>query len=178
MSRPKTEAQRERARERAREWRAANRDKHRAYCAAYAATHSEQARASKSKYKRTHPDVVNEDSRLYRQRHCDEMRARAREYQRTHLTERRVAESKRRARCNGAEGTHTADEWIAVRDYWGRCLRCGRDDVPLTEDHIIPLSRGGSNDIANIQPLCLPCNSSKGRWDHTDYRLQYWWGLV
>jgi 5-methylcytosine-specific restriction endonuclease McrA len=40
----------------------------------------------------------------------------------------------------------------------------------LTEDHVVPLSLGGSNDIDNIQPLCKSCNSSK-RGRHIDYRL-------
>lgn len=34
--------------------------------------------------------------------------------------------------------------------------------MPLTRDHVIPLSAGGSNDISNIVPACLRCNQTKG----------------
>ena len=29
-------------------------------------------------------------------------------------------------------------------------------------DHVIPKSRGGTNDLSNLQPLCTPHNSAKG----------------
>lgn len=72
-------------------------------------------------------------------------------------------------RCK-AELNFTAEEFAELcLGYGGKCLGCNKDDAPLTVDHVIPVSRGGSNDITNIQPLCKPCNSSKGT-KTIDYR--------
>lgn len=41
--------------------------------------------------------------------------------------------------------------------------RCGECDSPenLEVDHIVPVSRGGTNEESNLQPLCRSCNSTK-----------------
>ena len=56
------------------------------------------------------------------------------------------------------------DVRIAVwRRDGGSCARCGSRER-LEYDHIIPVSRGGSNTVRNIELLCEACNRSKS--DH------------
>jgi len=76
---------------------------------------------------------------------------------------------KRRAMKINAKGSHTLEEWEELKkkhDY--RCAICderepfvGQKSERLTEDHIVPLSKGGTDDIGNIQPLCFSCNCKK-----------------
>lgn len=43
----------------------------------------------------------------------------------------------------------------------GRCARCG---APASEvDHVVPLARGGGNEVANMRPLCAPCHRAATR---------------
>jgi len=51
-----------------------------------------------------------------------------------------------------------ADKLLALN---GECQMCGTTHK-ITIDHIIPLSKGGTNHIDNLQPLCHSCNASKG----------------
>jgi len=43
----------------------------------------------------------------------------------------------------------------------GKCARCGSREN-LEYDHIVPISKGGSNTARNIELLCEKCNRSKG----------------
>lgn len=71
---------------------------------------------------------------------------------------------RRKARKKGNGGSHTLREWELLKErFWNKCLACGlaEPQIKLSQDHIIPLSLGGRDDIDNIQPLCLSCNKSK-----------------
>lgn len=50
------------------------------------------------------------------------------------------------------------------------CVYCGRSDLKLGPDHDIPITKGGSNAIANILPACLPCNIRKQASTAAEYR--------
>lgn len=43
-----------------------------------------------------------------------------------------------------------------------RCQYCGRSDVPLTVDHVIPRARGGEDAWENLVGACVRCNNKKG----------------
>ncbi len=46
---------------------------------------------------------------------------------------------------------------------WGRkCAYCGKKDVPLEVEHIVPKSRGGTDRISNLTISCSKCNQRKG----------------
>lgn len=67
-----------------------------------------------------------------------------------------------RKKANG--GSHSLQEWVDMKKlYQFTCPCCLLSEplVFLTEDHIVPLTKGGSNSIDNIQPLCMSCNSKK-----------------
>lgn len=49
---------------------------------------------------------------------------------------------------------------VYQRDGW-KCVHCGNDN-DLTIDHKLPVVRGGTNAIDNLQTLCRRCNLAKG----------------
>ena len=61
---------------------------------------------------------------------------------------------------------------VLARDNW-TCVSCGRSaqtGIMLHIDHIIPRSRGGTDDTSNLQTLCWKCNIGKSNRDTTNLR--------
>ena len=50
---------------------------------------------------------------------------------------------------------------ILRRDAY-KCAYCGRSDLHLTIDHIIPKAKGGSESWENLVCACTKCNNRKG----------------
>jgi len=84
-----------------------------------------------------------------------------------------VADQNRRSRLMGAEGSHTTEdvEKILWRQKF-KCAECGcniRAAGSRHVDHIVPISKGGSNWPSNLQLLCVACNLRKSAKDPLDF---------
>jgi 5-methylcytosine-specific restriction endonuclease McrA len=127
-------------------------------CAFYRANLTEERERSR-RY-----DAKRADKRiLYREKTRAERKKYNAAWKKANKDKVNLQNHRRRVRIEAAGDHYTVAEWGAIKvRYGGRCLCCGRKDVPLTVDHVVPLSRGGSNGAENLQPLCFTCNDRKG----------------
>ncbi len=69
---------------------------------------------------------------------------------------------RRRAAENATGGRFTVEEFDALCSAYGyACLSCCAADRVLEADHVVSFTRGGHDEISNIQPLCGECNRRK-----------------
>lgn len=127
----------------AKRWQAANRDKVRGYVAKWSAANPEWER----QWAAANPDRV---------------RAKTRRYLEAHPGKSQEWNAVRRSRRLAAETyVVTAADWRRLCErHRNQCFYCG-EARPLTQDHIIPLTRGGRHSIGNLVPACKSCNSRK-----------------
>ena len=73
----------------------------------------------------------------------------------------------RNAEISGIEYQQGTLQGYEIREYLlekfeRKCSYCGKQNIPLEVEHIIPKSRGGSNRVDNLCIACNPCNQKKG----------------
>jgi len=58
-----------------------------------------------------------------------------------------------------------------IKEQNGQCIYCSTNlnSLNCDLDHIVPLSRGGTNELANFQALCGRCNKEKHAKTHEEY---------
>jgi 5-methylcytosine-specific restriction endonuclease McrA len=108
-------------------------------------------RERKRQYYRRNPARVNMVNQAWRDANPDRFK----------IIKRR-AFARRRARIAQVLSTLTAQEWEAILAAAGHsCIYCGAKKQ-LSQDHLMPISRGGPHTAENVAPACKSCNSSKG----------------
>jgi 5-methylcytosine-specific restriction endonuclease McrA len=145
------------ARERASRSYKRNPEKHRAASAKFRKENPEQVKSTVDKWFEENKEYRRKYKKEYRRTHKKEIA----EYREKNPAKNKAYKQNRRTKQSGAGGSFTAKEWLDLcKKYTHRCLCCWRRRK-LTADHVIPVSKGGSSNISNIQPLCGPCNSRK-----------------
>lgn len=94
---------------------------------------------------------------------------------RTDLQEVEVSNGVQKAILRKTQRTIDANvSWNVFRRDRYACRYCGRDDVPLTVDHLVLWEEGGPSVEANLVSACKKCNKTRGNtpyaeWLHSDY---------
>ncbi len=94
--------------------------------------------------------------------HRESVKIQHEEWKKTHPENMRIIRKKAKAKRRNVEGSYSLAEWNTLLVQYGyTCPCCFKKNIDLHADHIIPIIKGGSNYIENIQPLCKVCNSRK-----------------
>lgn len=115
------------------------------------------------------PDKLRGGYRKWRAENLDYARKQDREYWKLNPEKARHRNRVRRARLLNAPGQHTPEqaELLRVLQH-GKCAYCEAPAEHL--DHKTPLSRGGGDDVLNLQWLCAFHNQSKNAKTDEEYR--------
>lgn len=118
------------------EWQRKNKEKHSEYI---------------KEWKKNNPDKVK---KLYEYKQ---------NWRKEHPEREKNHQQSRKARLLGAMvNDFTSEQWVELLiEFDSRCAYCEIRSSNLTQDHIIPLSRGGNHTKANIVPACGHCNCRK-----------------
>lgn len=144
-------------------WRAANRERRNESAVRWYAANREKAIGSTRRWQFKNPAKVIEGKRKWSK--TDKARATAEAWLLANPDKRRATNGRRWARVQAAIGTFSESDIHAMLiSQRRRCAapHCGCNiSTSYSIDHVIPLSRGGSNWPDNLQLLCSSCNSSK-----------------
>jgi 5-methylcytosine-specific restriction endonuclease McrA len=165
-------------------YRTNHRDEYNQRIRKYKKEHPEKTKEQNAEHRRTHQKEIIEYNTQYRETHQVERAQYNAQYYKEHqkdykrrLNEWRKANPERakiqihnrRARKTQAGGSYTAEEWNALCKQCNHLCLCCNKRRKLVPDHVMPIAKGGTSNIDNIQPLCQPCNSRKGA-RFIDYR--------
>lgn len=149
------------AKTRAKSWREMNNERHNNAVAKWRENNKDKTAAYNAAYYANDVEGQRERSRLWWGGNKSASLEKHRKWVAENREKWNLLQARRRARRAGAEGHHTKEQVDALRKLQnGECAICGQEKK-LTKDHIIPLSKGGSDWINNIQLVCQSCNSSK-----------------
>lgn len=166
----------------------------RAYSNKYNQTHKEQRRTYKKKYHEKNKEAILEKQKKYREKHKEKILEYQRKYDAEHKRDRRKyyikyhktskgqaakfnSNNKRRQREEQQGRGITGQQWLEMMKFFGfKCAYSGKyiggeeNQSIRSIDHIVPIAKGGINEIWNCVPMYRPYNTRKN-----DKTLEEWY---
>lgn len=132
----------------------------------------QRLRADYREHYRQNRAAILKRNRAWRQHNRDKVLSGLRANYRAQTDAYKARARNRKALKRAAQGTHTAADLVAIlKAQGGRCAYCRTKLMKgnCHVDHIIALSKGGTNDRRNLQLTCEPCNLSKHAKDPIEF---------
>lgn len=161
------QANRDRELARVMAWRAANRERFDATARAWLDANKEHVAGLRSAWHSANRAKRKVQGKAWRAENQERAKALKKLWLANNVLRTRCYAETRRARKLAVGGIHTPAQIkaLAIRQKH-KCANCKASIKARFEaDHIVALSKGGSNDIRNIQLLCKRCNRSKHAMD-------------
>lgn len=114
-----------------------------------------------------HPELRAAAAKRYTERYPEKRRERERVYRQAGGRKRERYQRRALAKLQPLPKGWKAAQ---LKSQGGKCAGCQVKMKLPTIDHIVPLSKGGDNDPANLQLLCMGCNSTKSNKPETEWR--------
>ena len=130
--------------------------------------------AFKSKeYQSLNKETIEKYNGEYRETHKEVATEYAKIYQKNNKEKFNIINERRRSKAKQLISTLTNKEWENIKTIFNnKCAYCGKEKS-LTQEHIIPVSKGGNYTKENIICACQSCNSSKGTKDFLTWYKKY-----
>lgn len=143
----------------------------------YQRKYNEEHKEERVKYAKKYKSVNTEKIISARQAYYDKNKIQLSKYHKEWAKSNPVLAKtyghKRRAKIRELPSTMTPESWNKALNYFGnKCCYCGKQ-LPLSQEHFIPVTKGGSYSEDNIIPACTSCNTSKRDRLFSDWYPKY-----
>lgn len=136
-----------------------------------------QVKETQKQYYKKNKEKVKEKSKKYKSQNHESVLKYQKSYNKKYNRENKemcnIQTQRRITRKKSLPSTLTFEQWENTKNYFGnKCAYCGKE-LHLTQEHFIPVSKGGGYTADNIIPSCQSCNSSKYNKDFFEWYPKY-----